>query len=159
MGELLQRTVYELTSLLLWPDIVLLLISVGHAFFLAGEALVEGLRRGRTVRHLTDPSAPPPGMGRRYGIAEWGRQAAADPGASPWLLLDRTEATLVRRVDRARLWVRLGPALGLAGTLIPLGPALLGLAANDLEALSAGLIIAFGTTVLGSSRAGSASSS
>lgn len=66
-----------------------------------------------------------------------------------WLILDRAEADLAARVDRARAWVRLAPTLGLAGTLIPLGPALLALARSDLRQLSEGLILAFGTTVLG----------
>jgi biopolymer transport protein ExbB/TolQ len=42
-----------------------------------------------------------------------------------------------------------GPAIGLMGTLIPLGPALVGLARGDLETLSNNMIIAFSTTVVG----------
>jgi biopolymer transport protein ExbB/TolQ len=42
-----------------------------------------------------------------------------------------------------------GPAIGLMGTLIPLGPALVGLARGDLETLSSNMIIAFSTTVVG----------
>jgi biopolymer transport protein ExbB/TolQ len=42
-----------------------------------------------------------------------------------------------------------GPAIGLMGTLIPLGPALVGLARGDLETLSNNMIIAFATTVVG----------
>jgi hypothetical protein len=38
---------------------------------------------------------------------------------------------------------------GLMGTLIPMGPALLGLAEGDTQALSDNLIMAFGTTVVG----------
>ncbi len=50
------------------------------------------------------------------------------------------------RVDRL---VKTGPALGLMGTLIPLGPALLGLAKGDLETLATNLVVAFSTTVVG----------
>jgi biopolymer transport protein ExbB/TolQ len=42
-----------------------------------------------------------------------------------------------------------GPAIGLMGTLIPLGPALVGLAEGNLVALSNNMIIAFATTVVG----------
>ncbi|MBQ6826992.1 MAG: MotA/TolQ/ExbB proton channel family protein, partial [Thermoguttaceae bacterium] len=45
--------------------------------------------------------------------------------------------------------VKTGPALGLMGTLIPLGPALLGLAKGDLETLATNLVVAFSTTVVG----------
>ena len=52
-------------------------------------------------------------------------------------------------LDRLRGLSRTGPALGLMGTLIPLGPALVGLAAGDLEMMSSNLVIAFATTVVG----------
>jgi biopolymer transport protein ExbB/TolQ len=42
-----------------------------------------------------------------------------------------------------------GPAIGLMGTLIPLGPALVGLAAGDLVTLSNQMVIAFSTTAVG----------
>lgn len=54
-----------------------------------------------------------------------------------------------RRLSRTRLLVRAGPALGLMGTLIPLSPALEGLADGDVEALTENLRVAFSITVLG----------
>jgi biopolymer transport protein ExbB/TolQ len=45
--------------------------------------------------------------------------------------------------------VRFGPALGLMGTLIPLSPALDGLAKGDVSQLSENLRVAFSVTVLG----------
>lgn len=53
------------------------------------------------------------------------------------------------RVERARLLVRVGPGLGLAGTLIPLGPALDRLGRGDVAGLARELEAAFGMTVLG----------
>jgi biopolymer transport protein ExbB/TolQ len=55
----------------------------------------------------------------------------------------------LRRLERTRLLVRAGPALGLMGTLIPLSPALAGLAAGDVQELSENLRVAFSVTVLG----------
>ncbi len=43
----------------------------------------------------------------------------------------------------------MGPALGLMGTLIPLSPALAGLADGDVAALSDNLRVAFSVTVAG----------
>jgi biopolymer transport protein ExbB/TolQ len=54
-----------------------------------------------------------------------------------------------RRLARTRLLVRAGPALGLMGTLIPLSPALTGLANGDTAALSENLRVAFSVTVVG----------
>ncbi|MFI5427333.1 MotA/TolQ/ExbB proton channel family protein [Aeromicrobium sp. UC242_57] len=52
-------------------------------------------------------------------------------------------------MGRTRLLVRLGPALGLMGTLIPLAPALDGLARGDVDTLTENLRLAFSITVLG----------
>ena len=55
----------------------------------------------------------------------------------------------LRKLERSRMLVRFGPALGLMGTLIPLSPALDGLAKGDVAALSENLRVAFSVTVLG----------
>jgi biopolymer transport protein ExbB/TolQ len=59
------------------------------------------------------------------------------------------EAELARDVDRVRVLVRVGPCLGLAATLIPLGPGLAALGQGDLETLSSQLVVAFSATVVG----------
>jgi biopolymer transport protein ExbB/TolQ len=55
----------------------------------------------------------------------------------------------LRKLERTRMLVRFGPALGLMGTLIPLSPALDGLAKGDVTKLSENLRVAFSVTVLG----------
>lgn len=55
----------------------------------------------------------------------------------------------VRRLERTRVLVRMGPALGLMGTLIPLSPALAGLAEGDVQRLTDDLRVAFSVTVAG----------
>jgi len=60
-----------------------------------------------------------------------------------------TEMLASKRLDRTRVWIRLGPIIGLVTTLIPISPALVALAKGDLETLSANLVIAFSTTVIG----------
>lgn len=55
----------------------------------------------------------------------------------------------LRRLERTRILVRFGPALGLMGTLIPLSPALAGLADGDVATLTENLRVAFGITVAG----------
>ena len=54
-----------------------------------------------------------------------------------------------RRLSRTRMLVRAGPALGLMGTLIPLSPALTGLASGNTSQLSQDLRVAFSVTVVG----------
>ena len=140
---------YEFSHILLWPCCVMLILGAIHTLYLFGSFLVEGLQRRGQATALTDPLKPPPSMARRMGIATFIRQRQRDPGCSDWLAMDRTEAKLAAIVDRARFWIKIGPALGLIGTLIPLGPALKALGENNLKGLSAGLMLSFGTTVFG----------
>ena len=55
----------------------------------------------------------------------------------------------LRKLERTRMMVRFGPALGLMGTLIPLSPALEGLAKGNVKLLSDNLRVAFSVTVIG----------
>jgi biopolymer transport protein ExbB/TolQ len=112
------------------------------------------------------------GAGRRRYVQEAAAQLALMPLASSAQMAD-TLATLVdghnqpgiqdrrakaladfdltslRKLERSRMLVRFGPALGLMGTLIPLSPALEGLAEGDVAQLSDNLRAAFSVTVLG----------
>ncbi|MGM0477415.1 MAG: MotA/TolQ/ExbB proton channel family protein [Pseudomonadota bacterium] len=59
-------------------------------------------------------------------------------------------ATLARRrIDRADLLARIGPMLGLMGTLIPLGPGLAAMGRGELDQLAQAVTVAFNTTVIG----------
>ncbi|MDY6878947.1 MAG: MotA/TolQ/ExbB proton channel family protein [Desulfatiglans sp.] len=64
-------------------------------------------------------------------------------------LNQRKECSLLKEVDKIRLIVRIGPSLGLMGTLIPMGTGLAGLTQGNMAQLSSSLILAFTTTVVG----------
>ena len=64
-------------------------------------------------------------------------------------LLQDYELRIADELMQARLVARVGPMLGLMGTLIPMGPALIGLSSGNIQQLAANLVIAFSTTVLG----------
>ncbi len=64
-------------------------------------------------------------------------------------LLEESEQAGKKRLDRARYAVKMGPTLGLIGTLTPMARALSGLASGDLTSLSSQMITAFSTTVIG----------
>lgn len=64
-------------------------------------------------------------------------------------LLRETEHRLWTSLDRLKMLIRIGPGLGLIGTLIPMGTGLASLGQGDLTRLSGDLVIAFTTTVVG----------
>jgi biopolymer transport protein ExbB/TolQ len=67
----------------------------------------------------------------------------------PLKLLQEYEFYTIKRLEKTRILVRVGPILGLMGTLIPLSPALTGLAHGNYAVMAANLKIAFSVTVLG----------
>lgn len=64
-------------------------------------------------------------------------------------LLQDYELRIAKELENPRLVARIGPMLGLMGTLIPMGPALIALSAGNIHELATNLVIAFSTTVLG----------
>ena len=79
-------------------------------------------------------------------VGHHNRPGAADRRAKALADFDLSS---LRKLERSRMLVRFGPALGLMGTLIPLSPALDGLAKGDVTKLSENLRVAFSVTVLG----------
>jgi biopolymer transport protein ExbB/TolQ len=59
------------------------------------------------------------------------------------------ELAVQRTLDRTRILVRAGPALGLMGTLIPLAPGLAALGRGDVSTLASDLRTAFAATTVG----------
>jgi biopolymer transport protein ExbB/TolQ len=74
---------------------------------------------------------------------------AAERGPATERALTEYELAVQRSLDRTRLLVRAGPAIGLMGTLIPLIPGLAALAGGDVSTLANDLRDAFGATVVG----------
>ena len=64
-------------------------------------------------------------------------------------LISSEETKLIKSTNKTDILVRLGPILGLLGTLIPLGPGLAALGSGDITTLAESLTIAFDTTVTG----------
>ena len=81
------------------------------------------------------------------------RQIAAGVTAGRPLAIEHAladyELAAQRRLDRTRMLVRAGPAIGLMGTLIPLAPGLAALGRGDVASLAGDLRIAFAATVVG----------
>lgn len=65
------------------------------------------------------------------------------------LLIGEYELRMEGSLGSAKILSKFGPILGLMGTLIPMGPALVGLSAGDIESMAYNMQVAFATTVIG----------
>lgn len=64
-------------------------------------------------------------------------------------LVQTTELELSRSLDRVRFVIKVGPALGLMGTLIPMGISLAALAEGNIPKMAGSMVTAFTATVAG----------
>jgi biopolymer transport protein ExbB/TolQ len=116
--------------------------------------------RGFDLRELTERAIAEPQHAAHYASLAPGALAAGalveiataqggDRARQAEQALARYELAVQRRLDRTRLLVRAGPAIGLMGTLIPLAPGLAALGDGDVGELAENLRDAFGATVVG----------
>lgn len=161
--NVLVEALYVLSNVLLVPVVLLLFLLEAYALLELGGVLREW--RGRrqvakkwkvTLRRLVVNRPAPcdaltntselPALVRRFA------QRAATDQFHPDLVekhANDVEIEAASRLDWLNLAVRVGPILGLIGTLIPLGPALVNLSSGDLAGMAEGLVVSFTTTVLG----------
>ncbi|HPX61889.1 MAG TPA: MotA/TolQ/ExbB proton channel family protein [Deltaproteobacteria bacterium] len=64
-------------------------------------------------------------------------------------LLQASELKLIKSLDMIRFVIRVGPALGLMGTLIPMGISLSAMAQGDMPGMAGSMVTAFTTVVVG----------
>jgi biopolymer transport protein ExbB/TolQ len=160
---------YTVSTSLLYPVILLILIFVLWALVSVGEFLSEYSKRHRDTRRLekicthirTEMSNPSTdaavrllrSIDQNYLVTSFGKEAAQHLENNKFRELERLfgeyEVKLAARLEKTRIMSTVAPMLGLMGTLIPMGPALIGLSKGDVVALADNLIIAFSTTVLG----------
>lgn len=149
---------YILSNALLIPVMLLLLFSLIRVLTQCGRSIQEFLSRNqhREQRQTVE-------LAIQQNQAEWPETSgneeflrtlqqirfAGDDLPRIAYSISQAEMHWQRKVDLLRGMVKLGPSLGLMGTLIPLGPALVGLAVGDIQTMSNNLVIAFSTTVLG----------
>ena len=64
-------------------------------------------------------------------------------------LFEFEEEKTFKSLQKTDIITRIGPTLGLMGTLIPMGPGLAALGAGDINTLASSLNVAFNTTIVG----------
>ncbi|GAC1608807.1 MAG: hypothetical protein NVS3B26_07270 [Mycobacteriales bacterium] len=171
MTNPIERAIFDVASALEVPVLVAALVALAVVVVeLGGFAVELRSRRGRRIEVLTDVAER---ARRALGHDDRASAGGAVAGVARSAAMGDALAHIVEAVGRShedarvskaladfdlhtegalartRLLVRVGPALGLMGTLIPLSPALEGLARGRITQLTDNLRIAFSVTVLG----------
>lgn len=160
-GAALKTFIYVISSSLLYPVLFFLVLLCLVIILFAGMFFAEWLDRMRAEK-VTVEEFPRltlseetgkrfPYYVRRYYMRLLTLFETTDEGNSLHVenLLQEESLNLLKMVDRLKIIVRVGPSLGLMGTLIPMGTGLAAIGQGDMTRLSGDLVIAFTTTVVG----------
>lgn len=160
IGALLKAFIYLISSSLLYPVLLLLVILTFLIIVYAGSFFAEWLELLRlekcppqqlpTILKTGESSNMVSHRVNKYIQSLRQTLQREDAGeAAVENLLQETTLRLWKSMDRLRILVRAAPSLGLIGTLIPMGTGLASLGQGDMTKLTTDLVIAFTTTVVG----------
>jgi biopolymer transport protein ExbB/TolQ len=139
----IETLLYSISTLLYLPVLLAIAALVLYQLLCIGSFCGEYIERRRGVRKLVVAAE----ARMAAAVAKADGQPALD--ARLELIVQKAEADGARRVDAVRFVVRVGPALGLMGTLIPMGISLAGLAQGNLPKMAESMTTAFTATVVG----------
>ncbi|MBN9506325.1 MAG: MotA/TolQ/ExbB proton channel family protein [Altererythrobacter sp.] len=164
-GNVLENGLFALGQVLRLPVMLLLWVCVAFALYYAGSYLIEAVRRrseregfdikrwlqeGRVLDTSEERRAALP-AGLRHMLAaiqELNSAQALHHGGLENVVAEHEEK-LRHELDGPRALVKVGPSLGLIGTLIPMGSSLAAMASGNLNAMAGQMVVAFTSTIVG----------
>jgi biopolymer transport protein ExbB/TolQ len=161
----LENGLFALGQVLRFPVFALLWVCVAATLFMAGRTVIDFVMRRRERagfdldRWITLGTVLDAGETRQAKLPSALRQLLRDVetqrredtlggGGLEHLVLEHEERVR-RQLTAPRMLVRVGPSLGLIGTLIPMGVSLAAMAGGNLEAMAGQMVVAFTSTIIG----------
>jgi biopolymer transport protein ExbB/TolQ len=160
--NIITNILYWISTGLLVPVIVLLILFFVRALLMMGGFFGQYLTVKRVNVRLNEKiksldadglddfcdSLPVKGASL---VEDYLRQVIASRGneARIELLVSEYEIEADKQLTTSKVMTKMGPILGLMGTLIPMGPALVGLSTGDIASMAYNMQVAFATTVVG----------
>jgi biopolymer transport protein ExbB/TolQ len=167
VNDQIRQAIADIAEALLYPVLIAAIITLLIVAYELGRLGVEAWKRSQRPKTPFEQTAQ-----QAMQLARAGDSAGAQAVLKSYSYGDHLQKALVgttfaqnaldaqravieydlyvsKRLDRVRLLVRAGPALGLMGTLIPLAPALAALGKGQPSVLADELQTAFAVTVVG----------
>jgi len=169
-GEFLTGSLDVISQSLTIPVLIILLVIVIISIITLGGAIAEYTSRRKvpvgTIRDLiyeinraesvdalknviSNAKIPKAQKRALDEIASSSELGEASREALARKLFEFEEEKTMNSLQKTDIITRIGPTLGLMGTLIPMGPGLAALGAGDINTLASSLTVAFNTTIVG----------
>ncbi|KZX14045.1 MotA/TolQ/ExbB proton channel family protein [Methanobrevibacter oralis] len=169
-GEYLTGSLDVISQSLTIPVLIILLVIVIISIIIVGSVIAEYTSRKKvsvsTIRDLiykinsadsidhlksiiSDSAIP---KSQKKVLKEIASSSALDRTSREALarkLVEFEEEKMDKTLSQTDTITRVGPTLGLMGTLIPMGPGLAALGVGDVNTLAESLTVAFNTTIVG----------
>ncbi len=157
----ISNILYWISTGLLVPVIVLLIFFFLRSLLLIGGFFGQYLAIRRTAsliskeldelnkNNISTLMERLPKKNMSLVVTYLNRILTADSIAMRQRLLSDFEIRADKDISKSKTLSKMGPMLGLMGTLIPMGPALVGLSIGDIASMAYNMQVAFATTVVG----------
>jgi biopolymer transport protein ExbB/TolQ len=162
--DILENGLFALGQVLRFPVMALLWVCVFLTLYFVASSFIEAVRQRevssfRLERWLRQGpvlkadgarlAALPAGLRALLGaIQDLDKTDGLANGGLENVVAEREER-LRHSLDGPRSLVKLGPSLGLIGTLIPMGSSLAAMSGGNLQAMAGQMVVAFTTTIIG----------
>lgn len=160
--EVISKTLFWVSNSLLIPDIILLLVLFVRSLLLLGAFFNQYVVKRRndreinyriknlTVDNIGELKAALPEKDNSL-FTRYLRDLLSNPPGEAYsdYMISKFENDAQKDTATSKLLSKMGPILGLVGTLIAMSPALVGLSTGDISGMAYNMQVVFATTVVG----------
>lgn len=160
--EAISKILFWVANSLLIPDIIILLFLFARSLLLIGSFYNQFMVKRKNDKELNDKiknlnfsnidslKTSLPEKDNSLFI-RYLRDLLTTPASEAYsdFLLSNFENEAEKDVSLSKLLAKMGPVLGLIGTLIAMSPALVGLSTGDISGMAYNMQVVFATTVVG----------
>lgn len=160
--EVISKALFWVANSLLIPDIIILLFLFARSLLLIGSFYNQFMVKRKNDKELNDiiknlslssvgtlKSALPEKDNSLF--VKYLRDLLTAPASEAYsdFLISNFENEAEKDTSTSKLLAKMGPILGLIGTLIAMSPALVGLSTGDISGMAYNMQVVFATTVVG----------
>lgn len=160
--DLISKALFWVANSLLIPDIIILLILFARALLLIGSFYNQYMIKRKNDKLLLDKinAFTPDALGELRNTLPAhdnslfvkylrGVLSSSPSEAYSDFTLSNFENEVDKDISLSKMLSKMGPILGLIGTLIAMSPALVGLSTGDIGGMAYNMQVVFATTVVG----------
>jgi biopolymer transport protein ExbB/TolQ len=160
--EVISKALFWVANSLLIPDIIILLFLFARSLLMTGSFYNQFMTKRKNDKELNDKikkldassiealRAVLPEKDNSLFI-RYMRDLLTTPPSEAYsdFLISNFENEAEKDTSLSKLLAKMGPVLGLIGTLIAMSPALVGLSTGDISGMAYNMQVVFATTVIG----------